>query len=147
MERQIELIVVHCSDSPDERDIGFKEINIWHRERFSGVMFGGVRVYCGYHYIVRKSGVIEVGRPEGVAGAHVKGHNQRSIGVCWAGRMILDPRQRAALIGLLRDLCNRYGLLSMQVVGHRELDPKKTCPNADMNLIRSEIGPSAGRLP
>ena len=47
-------------------DIGFEEINQWHRQR------GWLS--CGYHFIIiRRSGVIEDGRTTDAVGAHCRG--------------------------------------------------------------------------
>jgi N-acetylmuramoyl-L-alanine amidase len=134
--------VIHVSDSPDDRDIGFAEIDQWHKSRFSGVQIpGGKRIYCGYHYVVRRNGTVEPGRPEWAIGAHVAGHNMNTIGVCWIGKLLPDPRQRASLIKLVQNLMLRYHLTPDKVLGHCELNPGKTCPNIDMKLFREELKP------
>jgi hypothetical protein len=137
--RRIDALIVHCSDSPDERDIGRAEIEEWHRTRFAGVDIDGVRVHVGYHYIIRRDGTVEVGRPEKYVGAHVAGHNANSIGICWIGRSHIDPRQKEALLTLLYALMNKYALTEKKVYGHKEFNPGKTCPNLDMNSIRYDL--------
>jgi N-acetylmuramoyl-L-alanine amidase len=138
--RIINKIVVHCSDSPDERDVRFEDINNWHKDRgFSGVMVNNVRVYCGYHYIICRDGTVEPGRSEHYIGAHVQGHNKNSIGICWVGRKKIADKQKEALMNMLRLLCLRYGLFSEDVVGHGELFKGKTCPNLDMKLLREQL--------
>jgi hypothetical protein len=137
--REIHRLVVHTSDSPDDRDIGFTEIDLWHKERFSGVVVGGIRIYCGYHFVIRRDGTIEIGRPESVVGAHVAGHNKDSIGICWIGRTQMDPRQREALLTLLDSLMRKYALSVKSVYGHRELAQGKTCPNIDMDGLRYDL--------
>jgi len=73
--RRIDYIVVHCSAT--KGDVSAKTIDSWHRERgWSGI---------GYHYVVRENGTIEEGRKLETAGAHVKGFNANSIGICMAG--------------------------------------------------------------
>ena len=59
--RKIEKIILHCTDSPDHMNIGFKEINQWHKER-GWLSKSGIS--CGYHWIVKRNGKIEAGRPE-----------------------------------------------------------------------------------
>lgn len=140
--REINKIVVHCTDSPDTMDIGFNEINQWHQERgFDGVVVGidSHRVYCGYHYIIRRDGLTQVGRPEHYVGAHVKGHNKNSIGIVWVGRNEITDEQMLTLMNLLRMLCFRYGLVETDVYGHGELFKGKTCPNLNMDDIRSSL--------
>lgn len=113
-------------------DIGFKEINEWHSTRFDA--FDG-KTFCGYHYIVRRDGTIETGRPEFVVGAHCMGYNTGSLGVVWVGEKRLGDTQRRVLTKLVKDLMLKHGLLSTEdsLFGHCELlvseNKGKTCPN------------------
>ena len=73
----IEYIIVHCSATKPSQDIGVRDIDRWHRENgWSG---------CGYHWVIKRDGTIQAGRNEGRAGAHCKGVNTISIGVCLVG--------------------------------------------------------------
>lgn len=76
--REINLIVVHCTYSRPSMDIGVEEIRKWHVE-------GNSWTDIGYHYVIRRDGTIEDGRPIERPGAHVKGHNSNSIGIAWVG--------------------------------------------------------------
>ena len=128
--RKITLIVVHCSAVRPDQTSSAKDIEKWHKDRgFNGI---------GYHYVVRRNGEIEPGRPESVIGAHchVKGqnHNKHSIGVCYEGGydargQPADTRteaQKAAMRQLLEDLHRRYP--RAVIVGHHDLYPPKPCP-------------------
>lgn len=81
--RSIEFIVVHCSATPPNMDIGVKEIDEWHRAR------GWSKI--GYHIIIRRApgeleGLIEYGdRSLLEAGAHVLNYNYKSLGICMIG--------------------------------------------------------------
>ena len=134
--RSIKKIVVHCTDSDDSLDFGFRDIDEWHRQR--GFMSGS-GISCGYHWIIRRNGVVERGRPESESGAHVKGDNRATIGVVWVGKNKIDPRQLTTLKRLLRGLINRYRLSPLDIYGHTELDPNKTCPNLDMDWLRALV--------
>ena len=134
--RTIKRIVVHCTDSDDSLDIGFREINEWHKERGWMSPSG---VSCGYHYVIRRNGVLERGRPDEETGAHVRGWNHDSIGIVWVGRKKMDPRQEKTLLPVVRGLMNQYMVDITNVFGHYELDPGKTCPNLDMNRVRAEL--------
>ncbi len=121
--RPINLIVVHCSATPANRDIGVAEIRAMHKQRgFNDI---------GYHHVVRRDGRVEVGRSEAVAGAHVVGHNAKSIGVCLVGGVKPDmtaetnftPAQHAALEQLLRQLKARF--TGARICGHRDLSPDR----------------------
>ena len=130
--RKIKKIVIHCSDSQDSLDITSKDIKSWHLQRgFTDI---------GYHYVIRRSGVVERGRGDDEIGAHVKGHNSDSIGICWVGRKDISPEQLKSLKALVKGLCFKYNLDPTEhVLGHYELDSGKTCPNLDMIKFRAEL--------
>jgi N-acetylmuramoyl-L-alanine amidase len=136
MTRVIKKIVVHCTDSQDSLDIGFREINEWHRQN-GWISPSGIS--CGYHHIVRRDGTIEKGRPHSEVGSHVKGHNSDSIGVVWVGKKQPDEKQYEALINLVKTLQDMYKVPYDKVFGHCELFEGKTCPNIDMNFFRAEL--------
>ena len=125
--RVITLLVIHCSAVKPDQTSSVAQIDTWHRQR--GWKFG-----IGYHYVVRRNGEIEHGRPEWMIGAHCLNHNAHSIGICYEGG--LDARgqpadthtaeQKASLRRLLEDLHRRYP--RALIVGHHDLDPKKACP-------------------
>ena len=91
-------------------------------------------VGIGYHYVVRRNGQIELGRPEFMIGAHCQNHNAHSIGVCYEGGLnargqpedTRTPEQKSALRALLKDLHRRYP--QALIVGHHDLNPHKACP-------------------
>ena len=78
IKKKIKYLVVHCSDTSDNEDIGAKEIHQLH------ISFGWDGI--GYHKVIRKNGLTENGRPEFWIGAHVYGFNTESLGVCLIGR-------------------------------------------------------------
>ena len=125
--RKITDIVIHCSATEEDEEIDAADIEVWHNERgFSGI---------GYHFVVKLDGTIEEGRPLELAGAHVKGHNKKSIGICYVGGLEANTRkpkdtrteqQKEALLWLIcaiRD--NLPGGGSMTVKGHRDYSPDK----------------------
>lgn len=136
--REIKGIVVHCSASPDSRDFGFKDINEWHKQRGFNSPSG---IHCGYHYIVRRNGTIERGRPDSEVGAHVAGHNSKTIGIVWIGEKTPTAVQMTALIQMVHALMVKYNVPVEKVQGHREVAPEsgKLCPVIDMNKFRAEI--------
>ncbi len=125
--RLITLIVIHCSAVKPDQQSSVAQIDTWHHDR--GYKFG-----VGYHYVIRRDGSIEAGRPEWMVGAHCVNHNKYSIGVCYEGG--LDARgqpadtrtaaQKATLRQLLTDLHRRYP--RAVIVGHHDLNPQKACP-------------------
>ncbi|MGL5514318.1 MAG: N-acetylmuramoyl-L-alanine amidase, partial [Sporomusa sp.] len=85
------------------RDVSAAEIHGWH------VLNGWAGI--GYHYVVRRDGTIERGRPEKYVGAHAQGFNTGSLGINLAGNMDkMEPTteqiEMAAL--LLADICTRH---------------------------------------
>ena len=124
--RIITLIVVHCSAVRPNQTSSAADINNWHKDR-------GFKC-IGYHYVIRRNGEIEPGRPEWMIGAHCLHHNRHSIGVCYEGGLDIrgqpaDTRtaeQKAAMRQLLEDLHRRYP--RAMIVGHRDLNPAKKCP-------------------
>lgn len=121
MEREVNLIVVHCSATRVDRDITARDIDSFHRVRgFSS---------WGYHYYVRKDGSIEKMRDESEPGAHAYGHNRDSIGLCYEGGLDVNGRpadtrtaaQKRTLVALLRSLRADYP--GARIVGYRDLSP------------------------
>lgn len=129
--RQINRIIIHCSATPEGRDVSADEIRQWHLKR-------GFRD-IGYHWVIRLDGTVEAGRPEKERGAHARGHNHDSIGICYIGGLATDvktpkdtrtPEQRAALRSLIGDTIFRHGDLTLH--GHREF-ARKACPSFDVS--------------
>lgn len=129
--RTIKEIIIHCTATVEGQQVSVADVDRWHRERgFNGI---------GYHYLVLLDGTVKTGRPEEQIGAHCKGHNANSIGVCYVGGLDrnLKPKdtrtapQKEALLKLLRELTNKYCLTSRNIHGHREFD-NKACPCFDV---------------
>lgn len=137
--RPVDTIIIHTSDSPDDRtSVNAKEIDRWHKER-------GFKM-IGYHYVVCKNGKLEQGRHLETVGAHCKGHNQFSIGICWVGRHDLNAAQRETLIAVVAKLLEIYKLKVDAVKGHHDFEPYKTCPNIDMQQLRDDISDYQRRI-
>ena len=126
--RTITLIIIHCSAVKPDQTSSAAQIDTWHR-RDNHWKFG-----IGYHYVIRRDGAIESGRPEWMVGAHCLNHNAHSIGVCYEGGLDIrgqpavtrTAEQKAAMRTLLEDLHARYP--RAVIVGHHDLDPRKPCP-------------------
>ena len=125
-----DLLVIHCAATRPEQDIGVAEIRLWHQKR-------GWRD-IGYHYVIRRSGLIENGRPAHHIGAHVRGYNECSLGICLiggldsTGQVAADftPEQWIGLQGLVTQLLQDH--LCIRVLGHCDLDSGKACPGFDV---------------
>lgn len=127
----VDYLVVHCSATKITQDIGKQEIDKWHRQR---KMFG-----IGYHYVIRRDGSLEEGREHTVMGAHVRGHNHNSIGICLIGgidekgkpEQNYESAQYAALKALLKYLKEHHP--EADVIGHRDFPGvAKACPCFDV---------------
>ena len=78
--RKIDKIIIHCSATPKHKDFSAETIRDWHVK-------GNGWDDIGYHYVVRLDGSLEYGRPVQVPGAHCRGENKSSIGICYIGGM------------------------------------------------------------
>lgn len=129
-------IVIHHSASPASRTT-IEDIREWHKAR-------GFRD-VGYHYVITQSGdgwQVDHGRPETQRGAHCKGHNASTLGVCLAGNFSehpVPPAQWAVLMALLEELLERYDLLTPDSVKlHKDMTPEgyTECPGLRFPAIR-----------
>lgn len=119
----IKLIVVHCSDTDDNKKLSAVDLHKMH------LKFGWDGI--GYHKIINRSGKIENGRPEYWVGAHVKGKNDISLGVCLIGKHKFTKNQYTSLERVLRNWKSLYP--KANIVGHRDTgNTQKTCPNFDV---------------
>lgn len=130
--RTINEIIVHCTATPEGKDVTVSTIREGHLRRgFSDI---------GYHYVVYRDGTVHNGRDVNISGAHCTGHNQHSIGVCYVGGLENAPNvaydklrpkdtrtdaQKAALLSLLKELKSLYP--NATVHGHYEY-ANKACP-------------------
>ena len=128
--RTITLIVVHCSAVKPDQLSSAAQIDTWPRQR-------GFHLAIGYHYVIRRNGDVEPGRPEWMVGAHCQNHNSHSIGMCYEGGLdargqpadTRTPEQKAAMLKLLQQLHQRYP--RAVIVGHRDLSHDRDCPCFD----------------
>lgn len=161
--KNVKKIVVHCSATKPAQDIGAKEITQWHtgpKLMMDGSYRYKKRYYdaidelpeevqgehrrgngwsdIGYHFVIRRSGRIEPGRQIDVEGAHVRGHNDNSIGVCMVGGLNergeespdFTSEQFDSLVYLVFFLL--LACPEAEVLGHRDLNPDKGCPCFDV---------------
>lgn len=121
MRRRTDYIVIHCSATKADSDIGADEINLWHKAKgWSGI---------GYHAVIRRDGEVEFGRHFDEIGAHVQGQNARSVGICMVGGLDANGKaennysedQFESLELVVRMLKRAYPAAT--VLGHRDLSP------------------------
>lgn len=142
--RAITLIVIHYSAVRPGQQRSAKDIDKWHKERKDrhGNPWKGI----GYHFVIRRDGTVENGRPIEEAGAHCEGHNSHSIGICYEGGLdehgesadTRTPQQKAALRGMLTELHRLFP--KALIVGHKDLKPTK-CPGFDVVTTYKDLEP------
>jgi N-acetylmuramoyl-L-alanine amidase len=135
-----EYIAIHCAATKPSQDIGEAEIRQWHKDRgWSDV---------GYNVVIRRSGLIEIGRPLDWQGAHVAGYNDEAIGVCLVGGIDDDGKpannfttdQFVSLLACLRFL-RRYAP-DARIQGHRDFPGVlKDCPSFNVRAWLESVDP------
>ncbi len=127
--RKIDLIVIHCSATRCDKPFPVTALIRCHRKRFG---------FTGYHYYITRSGYVYQTRHEQLVGAHARGYNEHSLGVCYEGGLdpqgnpadTRTPRQRRSLLRLLQRLKQEHP--GARIVGHRDLPGvHKACPCFD----------------
>lgn len=151
--RYIDTVVVHCSATRDDQYITAEDIRRWHVD-------GNGWSDIGYHYVITRAGEIQTGRPIDRAGAHAKGHNETSIGICLVGGLDQNDEpqdnfraaQKTMLRMLLQQLKSEHPTIN-RICGHRDLSPDvnhdgvitpdewlKACPCFDVADYLTEFG-------
>ena len=133
--KQTKYIVIHCSATKPNMNIGAYEIDRWHRER------GWLEI--GYHFVIKRDGQIELGRPMEAVGAHAKGINSESISLCLIGgvdqknkpQKNFTDKQWSSLDYSLNFLRNIY--TEAKIIGHNEVSDK-ACPSFNVRTWLSE---------
>ena len=126
--RRIDAIIVHCTATPPGMKVTVDDIDRWHKARgWKGI---------GYHYVVDLDGTVYRGRADDCVGAHCRGHNAHSIGVCYVGGIDAQghpadtrtPEQKEAIRKLIGMLQKKYP--NAKVYGHRHFN-NTACPCFD----------------
>ena len=126
--RNLKRIILHCSATEEGKDFDASDIRTWHKAR-------GWRD-IGYHYVICLDGTIERGRPIDEVGAHVKGHNSDSVGICYVGGLkdgkpkdTMTQEQEIAWMNIVFGLRMVFGYLPVH--GHNEYS-SKACPSFEV---------------
>lgn len=139
--KQTDFIVVHCSLSKPSMNVDAKVIDRWHREK------GWLKI--GYAKVILRNGTIEQGREDDEFQAHAVEINDRSTSVCLVGGLSEDNKnednftaeQWESLKEVLTNWVEKYP--NARIIGHNEINPKKTCPNFDVqDYLRNEDIPN-----
>lgn len=118
-----DMIVVHHTGDEVDDDLSAEQIHEIHQ----ALGWAGI----GYHYVIRKNGQVEIGRPDWAIGSHAYGENSHTIGVHVCGNFeIAEPTayQIESTAYLLGWLCAEYDLdPATDIVAHRDLMPTACC--------------------
>lgn len=128
--RKINKIILHCTATPEGKDYTVAQIREWHVK-------GNGWKDIGYHYVIYRDGSIHEGRPVEQVGAHCKGYNANSIGVCYVGGITEDnkpkdtrtPAQKEAMLRFVGELLAKYPGATLHC--HNEF-ANKACPSFKM---------------
>lgn len=136
--RTVNEVIFHCTATPEGKWFDRADVNAWHKQRGWALI--------GYHYLILLDGTIVVGRPVGMVGAHVQGHNTGTIGVAYIGGLTADGKkpkdtrnaaQMAAAKWLISALKAKYKI-KRRTRGHNEYDKGKACPS--FNVAADVLG-------
>lgn len=125
--RNINKIILHCSATKEGKDFDIEDIREWHKQRNF--------IDVGYHYVIKLDGTIQDGRDIRTIGAHCKGQNYGSIGICYIGGLDYEGKgkdtrtkeQKESLLILIDELLDAYYLTIDDVYCHYQF-AKKLCP-------------------
>lgn len=138
--RPINKIILHCTATFESQKVTMEDIRRWHCQENGWLAIG-------YHYVIDRDGTIMEGRPLGQQGAHCKGHNATSIGICYIGGLEDDtaramdtrtPAQKASMVKLVKELMQHFGLRAEHIHCHNEYSGKQ-CPCFSISSFRREL--------
>lgn len=148
---QLKYLVIHCTATPEGRDVTPEDIRRWHTSPVSAGGRGWKQV--GYTDLIRLDGTVErlvnnnedanVDPWEVTNGA--TGYNSISRHIVYAGgcdksNKPKDTRtaaQEKALVAYVRDFHRRHP--SVRIIGHNEI-AAKACPSFDVQKWLKSIG-------
>lgn len=135
-------IVIHHSSDPSSYN-QLERIDTYHKSL--GFPKSSLGYYVGYHYLLETGGQVIKTRKHYEIGAHTKGWNDGSLGICLCGDFNISTptfEQINSLRALLNELCKKYNILPINVSGHKNFRltscPGKLLPDS---AIRGLIEP------
>jgi len=140
IQREITEVVVHWTDTYSNANIGSEEINQTHFQ----LGLKGI----GYHYVIRRDGSLQRGRPVNIQGQHaeINGHDKYSIGLAFVGGLNCssetpNPTEYRSAQSLTRaqmntfqEFCRAFYLEfpGGQILGHNDIDETEVDPGFDV---------------
>ena len=132
-------IVIHHSLTEDGSPKNWDAIRKFHIEERG---WNDIGYNLGMENVNGKITLLE-GRPIGSEGAHARGFNKNSVGICIVGNYDMDPPSEDRLFCLgsvCRDLQREFGIRKENVIGHRDtfilrgVPVEKSCPGKQFDL-------------
>jgi hypothetical protein len=147
--REVTEVVVHWTETHTDKNIGSEEINKYHLD----LGLNGI----GYHYVIRRDGSLQRGRPVNIAGQHAptNNHDTRSIGIVFVGGINVpsgtpNPENFLSVQSLTRSQLNTFDHFCRsfyavfpggQIVGHSEIDEDEVDPGFEViDYVASVFG-------
>ncbi len=124
--REVNKIILHCSDTKTSQSFDISDIDLWHRKRGWDCV--------GYHYYIKLDGTLQPGRDLNKKGSHCYSQNSKSVGICFEGGLNPDGSKWDEPLNeqlLTYDVLKAYldsVFGSLPVHGHYEFSDKD-CPN------------------
>ena len=127
--RLVKEIIIHCSATRESQQVSVDTIRDWHLAKGWNDI--------GYHFYIDLDGTIHKGRDIDKMGAHCKGRNRNSIGICYCGGVEADGKtpkdtrtqeQKESLLHVLKTLKAMYP--ESMIYSHNEF-ANKACPSFD----------------
>lgn len=160
-----EFLIIHCSATKDSGTVSLQTIRRYHMGyAYKGLIISAERAQrlieageyvkrpwsdIGYHAgieLVNDEYEFILGRPFDRMGAHCKagGMNRQALGVCFVGDYDDNPPPPDMLELGARHcaaLCKLLNIPVENILGHCQLEPKKTCPGKafDMDAFRGLV--------
>lgn len=139
--QQTDALIFHHIGNTNA-DVSAATVHQWHLANgWAGI---------GYHYLIRKDGTIEQGRPLDTVGAHCYGENYHTVGINIVGNFeIAEPNalQMRAAARLAAALCRLYGFMPSEqtIFGHRDFNAT-ACPGENLYVRLPELIQAARQL-
>ena len=149
---KLKFLVLHCTATPEGREVSSDDIRAWHTNPVSKGGRGWSQV--GYTDLIHLNGEVErlvdnnedanVDPWEITNGA--KGYNSISRHVVYVGGVVADGKttkdtrtkaQKAAMEAYVKEFHKRHP--NVRIIGHREV-AAKDCPSFDVQVWLKEIG-------
>ena len=108
---------------------GFYGVNEYHRQLWN--FKSSLGFFIGYQYYIASNGVVYQGRADDEEGAHCKGKNLDSIGICLEGNFDLNRPTNAQILSLKNLILKKmteYAIKPDQIFSHRTYAPYKPYP-------------------